>query len=309
VETIKLAYPAVSGDYPAACAALGFFDGVHRGHRDVIETAVRIAEKDNLTPAVMTFYPHPKEVLRGTPAEYLTTLEEKKQLLQDLGVKILYLIQFDENFASLSPQEFVDEFIINLNIRHVVAGFDYSYGHKGKGSMEAFRFHSRNQVEATTVAKFAENEVKISSTAVREALKMGDVEKAALYLGRFYKASGKVITGEKRGRTIGFPTANVEPPPKLLLPAPGVYTVAAEIEGQRFPGVANLGYKPTFHENDQSQTLEVHLFDFDSDIYGKEIQVEFHAHIRDEKRFNSVEELINQINKDAETARNYFQDK
>lgn len=306
METIELAYPAEDRGYPAACTALGFFDGVHRGHKNVIETAVKLAEQENLTPAVMTFYPHPKEVLRGQPAEYLTTLEEKKLLLQELGVKILYLVQFDEKFASLSPQEFVDQFIIGLNIKHVVAGFDYSYGHKGKGSMEAFQFHARNLVKATTVPKFAEGDEKISSTAVRTALKAGEVDRAWTFLGRPYRAGGKIISGEKRGRTIGFPTANIAPPPKLLLPAPGVYTVRAEVNGVSREGVANLGYKPTFHKGDHPQTLEVHLFDFKEDIYGKEMQVEFLVRLRGEIKFGSVDELVSQIRKDAEEAREYF---
>jgi riboflavin kinase / FMN adenylyltransferase len=308
LQTIELKHPLPAGVFPETCAALGFFDGVHRGHEEVIKRAIAAAYDKGMTPAVMTFFPHPKEVLRKEEAEYLTTLEDKKERLEALGVEILYLVQFDSSFASLSPQQFVDRFIIDLNIKHVVAGFDYTYGHKGKGTMDSFPFHARGLVETTTVEAFRDCDEKISSTAVRTALKNGDINKVSHYLGRHYTVKGKVVHGEKRGRTIGFPTANIEPSLKVLLPSAGVYAVMVEKGNSTYCGVANIGVKPTFHQDGTEKTLEVYFLDFSEDIYGETLKVEFIERLRGEEKFASVDELISQIQKDVEEARNVLSD-
>lgn len=306
VEIIELKHPFQHKKPAASACALGFFDGVHRGHRQVIRAACRTAEEKGLKKAVMTFYPHPKEVLRGEQAEYLTTLEQKIELLRAEGIDYLFLVTFSEEFAGLTPQQFVDEYVIGLQIKHVTAGFDYSFGHKGKGTMETFPFHSRGQVSSETVDEFQENDQKISSTAVRQCLHNGDVEMAATLLGRHYEIKGTVVHGEKRGRTIGFPTANVAIPVKQLAPANGVYAVTAEVDGFIHHGVANIGIAPTF-KSDGKRTLEVNLFDFDKDIYGRECNVSFLKHIRPEKKFGSADELKQQISADAEHARKHLQ--
>lgn len=303
MKIIELVHPvSAERQFEASVAALGFFDGVHQGHKQVIKKAISIAEEMNLSSSVMTFNPHPKEVLRKEKADYLTTLELKKKKIKALGVDILYIVTFDSEFASLSPQQFVDQYLIALNVKHVVAGFDYTYGQKGKGTMDSFSFHSRGIIKATTVRKWTEKNEKISSSAIRHALREGDTEKAARFLGEAYQVQGQVIHGEKRGRTIGFPTANVEVPPQVLLPASGVYAVKVLLEDRWLNGVANIGVKPTFHENSNTQTLEVFLFQFDADIYEKKLAVFFHDRIRGEVKFSSVEELKTQIAEDAAAA-------
>ncbi|MFC4735651.1 bifunctional riboflavin kinase/FAD synthetase [Bacillus daqingensis] len=305
MEIIELEHPIQPQKLEASACAFGFFDGVHRGHQQVIQAACKTADEKGLKKAVMTFYPHPKEVLRGEEAEYLTTLEQKVARLRDEGIDYLFLVTFSPEFAALTPQQFVDEYVIGLQIKHVTAGFDYSFGHKGKGTMDTFPFHSRGKVSSETVDAYLEDEQKISSTAVRNCLHEGDVETAALLLGRRYEIRGLIVHGAKRGRTIGFPTANVAIPEKQLAPANGVYSVKAEVDGTIYNGVANIGINPTFTSNGD-RTLEVHLFEFDGDIYGKECYVSFLKRIRAEKKFGSAEELKQQIAADAEEARQHM---
>ncbi|CAM3748546.1 bifunctional riboflavin kinase/FAD synthetase [Alkalicoccus chagannorensis] len=302
MKTLHLQHPVQQGGFDPSVCALGFFDGVHRGHQQVIQTAIDKARESGVHSAVMTFDPHPKEVLRGIDAGYITLLHEKEALCRDMGVDLFYVVRFDERFASLTPQQFVDQFILGLSITHVTAGFDYTFGQKGRGTMETFSFHSRGKVTSTTVDKFEEKGEKISSTAVRRALEEGNVPAAADALGRLHSVTGTVVEGEKRGRTIGFPTANVQVPRKKLLPADGVYAVKLMAEGKEYAAVANIGSKPTFHE-DHPQTLEVHVFDFDQDLYGKAVTVSFIDWVRGEKKFDSLEGLKAQIQADAEKAR------
>lgn len=294
-----------------AAVALGFFDGIHLGHQKVIKSALSKAKELGLASAVMTLDPHPSVVLRRTVqhVRYITPLSEKIRLLAFLGVDILYVVKFDMSFASLVPQDFVDQYIIGLNIKHVVAGFDYSYGSLGKGTMETLPFHSRQQFDQTVVEKYTANDLKVSSTYIRGQLNEGKVEELPQTLGRYYQVRGKVGHGEKRGRTIGFPTANVMLEDDYVIPRTGVYTVRMYVRGAWVNGVCNIGYKPTFHEqeNENLPSIEVHLLDFDQQIYGEEVIIEWHICIRQEKKFSGVEELVAQIRKDKVEAEEYFQ--
>jgi riboflavin kinase/FMN adenylyltransferase len=291
-------------------AALGFFDGLHLGHQKVIKSALEKAEELHMECAVMTLDPHPSVVLRKTVqhVRYITPLSEKIRILTALGVDTLYVVKFDLNFASLVPQDFVDEYIINLNIKHVVAGFDYSYGRLGKGTMETLPFHSRNQFDQTVIKKYTTNNHKVSSTYIRDQLKEGQVDRLPETLGRYYQVRGKVGHGEKRGRTIGFPTANIILSDDYVIPRTGVYAVRMLVKGIWKNGVCNIGYKPTFHQEKASlPSIEVHLFEFNDIIYEEEVIIEWHYCIREEKKFSGVETLIEQIKKDKQTAIDYLQ--
>ncbi len=294
-----------------ATTALGFFDGIHLGHQKVIKSALNKAKELGTASAVMTLDPHPSVVLRKTVqhVRYITPLSEKKRLLASLGVDILYVVKFDMSFASLVPQDFVDQYIIGLNIKHVVAGFDYSYGSLGKGTMETLPFHSRQQFDQTVVEKYTTNDLKVSSTYIREQLKEGKVDRLPNTLGRYYYVRGKVGHGEKRGRTIGFPTANVVLDDEYVIPKTGVYTVRMYVKDRWVNGVCNIGYKPTFHqkETETLPSIEVHLLDFNQQIYGEEVIIEWHNCIREEKKFSGVEALVAQIGKDKAQAEEYFQ--
>ncbi|RKL69040.1 bifunctional riboflavin kinase/FMN adenylyltransferase [Salipaludibacillus neizhouensis] len=311
MQIVKLKHPHTQMEFPETATALGFFDGVHRGHQEVILTAKKKANEMQLKSAVMTFFPHPKEVLRKTDKDdvyYLSTIKEKEKQISELGIDYLFIIEFDTAFSELSPQEFVDQYLIGLNINHVVAGFDYSYGRLGKGSMETLPFHSREKISQTTVDKITYEGEKISSTEIRHALLQGDIDKATTYLGRKYVIYGEVVHGEKRGRTIGFPTANIAYHEKVVIPTTGVYAVWLRVDKNWHRGVCNIGYKPTFHDpSNEIPTIEVHLFDFDGNLYDKEVSCSFVARIRGEKKFASVDDLIAQISKDKETARSLFE--
>ncbi|WP_420841230.1 riboflavin biosynthesis protein RibF [Evansella clarkii] len=308
LETIYTEHPDYPGELPDIALALGFFDGVHKGHKEVILKAKEEAEKRGFRSGVMTFFPHPKEVLRGEKVNYLTTLADKQKLIEDLGIDYLIVVKFNKNFSELTPQQFVDDYLIRLNVKHVVAGFDYSYGRLGKGTMETLPFHSRGKLTASVVEKVTSGEEKISSTNIRTALSDGNIEKVNKYLDRVYSVSGKVVEGEQRGRTIGFPTANVKPIERSCVPGTGVYVTELYTEGKWHRSICNIGYKPTFHDSSEGEpVIEVHILDFNKYIYGEEVAVRWHRKLRGEIKFSSVEDLIKQLHKDADQARDFFE--
>lgn len=314
MKTIYLEHPhnIAKTECPSTVMALGFFDGIHLGHQKVIKNAIQIANETERKSAVLTLDPHPSVVLgRGVQhIRYITPISEKKRVLEQLGVDILYIANFTHSFASLEPQQFVDQYIINLNVEHVVAGFDYSYGRLGKGTMETMPFHSRQLFSQTIVDKLSTGSEKVSSTLIRNQLMEGKVDKLPLTLGRNYSVNGTVAHGDKRGRKIGFPTANVQLNDEFLLPKTGVYAVELSFSGKTYKGVCNVGYKPTFYEDkDSIPSVEVHLFDFNQEIYGEEVTVAFFERIRSEKKFNSIDELVSQIQRDKESAIHYFSSK
>jgi riboflavin kinase/FMN adenylyltransferase len=288
--------------------ALGYFDGVHLGHQKVIHTAKNLARERKLKSAVMTFHPHPSVVLRKATShvEYITPLQEKARLLAAMGIDVLYVVEFSKEFAALLPQQFVDDYIIGLHVKHAVAGFDFTYGRLGKGTMETLPFHSRGEFTHTVVEKVALQEQKVSSTLLRGMIREGRMEDTEPVLGRRYTVTGTVVHGDKRGRQIGFPTANVEIK-DYILPATGVYAVKLGIHDRWYDGVCNVGYKPTFNE-ERKLSVEVHMFDFAAEIYGEQVVIEWHRRIRAEQKFNGVTELVAQIQRDKEQAQQYFHD-
>lgn len=289
--------------------AIGFFDGVHRGHQQVIQTAIEMAKKKNVKSAVMTFDPHPSIVLGGRREKvfYITPLKQKLEILEELGVDVTFVVQFTSELAKLSPEQFVEHFIRNLNVVHVTAGFDFTFGAFGKGNMELMKQLSKGDFGVTVVEKQQDDIDKISSTRIRAYLKEGDMEKAADLLGRPYQVPGIVIQGDKRGRTIGFPTANIQVSEGSFIPLVGVYAVKVLIQNVWHHGICNIGYRPTFKNPDDKQlSIEVHIFDFNKNIYGEEVVIGWFKRIREEKKFNSIDELKAQIEKDKETAIEYF---
>ncbi|WP_199228170.1 bifunctional riboflavin kinase/FAD synthetase [Salipaludibacillus keqinensis] len=311
MEIIRLKHPHAPLTLPDTVVALGFFDGVHRGHQKVIDVAKSEAKKRNIKSAVMTFFPHPKEVLRKEEQhtiQYLSPLPEKIELMEEMGIDYLFIVTFDRFFADLSPQQFVDQYLIDLNVKHVVAGFDYSYGRLGKGTMETLPFHSRSQFSHSVVDQVSHGDEKISSTEIRQALNEGNMSKVNDYLGRPFNISGKVVHGEKRGRTIGFPTANIDPVERTVVPAKGVYACMLISQGRaNLPSVCNVGYKPTFHDKSPLKpTIEVHVLNFNENLYDEHVQVVFLGRIRGEEKFDSIEGLKKQISADIEKAQQFY---
>lgn len=312
MKVIKLIHPHQFNrdDFPEMAMAFGYFDGVHLGHQRVINEAKRISFENGWKSAVMTFDPHPSVVLGKTVqhAEYITPLPAKIELIAGLGVDYLFVVQFTTDFSNLLPQEFIDQYVIGLNVRHVVAGFDFRYGRMGKGTMETIPFHSRNEFDYTVVPKFSLHNEKVSSTLIRSIIKSGEMERLAELLGGAYFVCGTVVHGDKRGRTIGFPTANVDTNGDYLLPPSGVYAVRIKIDEHWYNGVCNLGVRPTFYDkNVQMPSIEVHIFDFSGDIYGKRVTVQWYKRIRSEQKFPNIEALIGQIQKDKQEAVAFFE--
>lgn len=280
---------------------IGTFDGVHIGHKAIIEKLKEQAKKLNCESVIITFSPHPRMVVNNdSKILLLTTLEEKKELIEKLGVDKLYVINFTKNFAKKTYQEFLTETIVLKNkAKHLIIGYDHKFGKDRAGDKtNLMELTKENNIGITIVNPQEINGMVVSSTKIRNALLDGNLELANTMLGRNYKVNGKVIEGSKRGRTLGFPTANIEPYEKnKLLPQNGVYLVKVFLENREYPGVLNIGLRPTFN-NRVEPIAEVHLLDFNQDIYGTEISVEFIKRLRDEKKFNSKEELITQIKKD-----------
>ena len=310
MRTIELTYPHTLRieELQETVSAIGFFDGIHKGHQKVIETAVLQAKSNNMESAVITFHPHPSVVLKQDTqhVRYITPLREKKEILQQLNVDRLYIIKFNKELSLLSPQQFIDHFIIGLNIKHLIAGFDYTYGHKGQGNMESIATYANGAFSSTTIDKVELSNEKVSSTKIRGFLKSGKIEEVNLLLGRPLSLKGIVVEGDKRGRTIGYPTANLEVNPDALLPKSGVYAVKVFYKNVSYEGMANLGVKPTFNSDLVDPSVEVHIFDYNNDLYGEELKVEWHEFIREEKKFNSVDELVKQIENDEIVIREFF---
>jgi riboflavin kinase/FMN adenylyltransferase len=310
LEVIRLRFPnkITNVEYPPLALAMGYFDGVHLGHQKVILEAKKHAEEKGICSAVMTFDPHPSVVLGKSEQQiqYITPLSEKIKIIEKLGIDYLFIINFTTDFANLLPQEFIDQYVIGLNVMHAVAGFDFTYGRMGKGTMETLPFHSRNQFSFSIIPKLTQGDEKVSSTRIRNLLKQGRTDSLLSLLGRFYTTSGIVIHGDKRGRTIGFPTANVEINDDYIIPPLGVYAVRMKVETEWYNGVCNIGYKPTFNKEALLPSVEVHLFNFNEDIYGQEVVIQWHLHLRKEHKFSGIEELVAQIERDKQNSLNYF---
>lgn len=308
METIHLTYPltaeTIADTAKPQILAIGQFDGLHLGHASVIETAVRLAAEAGLPSAVMSFHPHPKEVMKkGDYEGYLTPPEEKERILRGMGVDYLYVVEFNDAFSRVSPHNFVCGMLMPLQIQTAVVGFDFRFGYRGEGHASMLRELSEDSLEVNIVPPFLIEGEKVSSSDIRKALQEGNVRLVDRWLGRPYAMKGTVMHGEKRGRKLGFPTANLQLDEHFVLPAKGVYAVRANYGGTALSGVMNVGVKPTFHDNVSRPSLEVHLFDFNGQLYGESLLVEVIDFIREERKFNGIDELIAQITKDAETAK------
>lgn len=311
MEIINIHHPYKQEQIPnePIVLALGFFDGVHKGHQQVILEAKRQAEKHNAKLAVMSFNHHPSIVFQKLDAEtmrYLSIMDRKIELMENLGVDYFYVIEFTYDFGTLKPQEFVDQYIVGLHAKAVVAGFDYTYGPKTIADMAHLPQYAKNRFAIVEVSpQVSENKEKISSTRIREALDTGDLAKANSMLGYTYQFGGHVMHGDARGRELGFPTANIKVQKNVRLPKTGVYVVSIRVQGEWYQGMASIGYNITF-EKDREKTVEVNIFDFDKMIYGEKVTVRWHHYLRDEVKFTGIEGLIEQLDQDKIDTETFF---
>lgn len=287
-------------------ATLGFFDGVHIGHKAILQKVINEAEQSGSTPLLLTLWPHPRMVLRKDNSNILliNTLEEKTGLLARYGMEHFVVIPFTEALAEYSAEEFFKKYFVEwLNIRKLIVGYDHHIGKNGSGDFETMLALGRKyNIEVERVDAMKQSDISISSTKIRKLVEEGDVRGAASFLGYSYFITGNVVMGFQLGRKIGFPTANIEVNDQhKLIPADGVYAVVVEGEGFKKDGMINIGYRPTISK-DQHKTIEVNIFDFDQSIYGTSITVRFVERIRSEMKFDGIEMLKEQLAKDKQTA-------
>ena len=287
---------------------IGKFDGVHLGHQAVLSQVVEKAKELGLPSTVMVFEPQPEELFtpEKAPAR-LSLLRDKYTQLKALGIDRLLCVKFDRRFASFSAKDFVEGLLVNkLGIKFLVVGDDFRFGRGRVGDFATLVEEGEKcQFDVVSTQSFRLEDCRISSTAVRDALSQNNFDLAQQMLGRPFAIAGKVLHGDKRGRTIGFPTANVLLK-RCKAPVNGVFAVIVSVAGRQYPGVANIGHRPTV--NGQRSQLEVHLFDFNSDLYGQFISVALVCKIREEMKFDSFELLHQQIQKDAKAARKLLSD-
>ncbi|MBI4797141.1 MAG: bifunctional riboflavin kinase/FAD synthetase [Desulfarculus sp.] len=291
--------------YPRPVVTIGNFDGVHRGHQALFAKVLERAAALNGTSLALTFEPHPMRVLRpAVNLPLITPLKQKLELIQALGIQVVLCARFDEDFARLSADDFVDKLLVGrLGVAEVVVGYDFAFGHKGLGDMDLLRQKARRWGFAVhEVGPVIVDDLPVSSTRVRQVVRASDAAGARRLLGRHYRVSGRVVRGFGRGaRLLGFPTANLRCEDELL-PGSGVYAVLAELEpGVLRPGVTNIGHNPTFANG--GITVETHVLDLDQDLYGHDMTLHFVEYLRGERRFASVEELAAQIRSDVAQSR------
>lgn len=286
---------------------IGTFDGVHLGHQKVIARLKEFARKHNGESVIFTFHPHPRLVTAPNEGNLrlLTTIEEKKQLFEKLGIDHLIVYPFTKTFSELSYSSFVKNILVDkLKTRCLVVGYDHRFGKNREGSFEYLKECAKSyNFKIEKLDALLIDEAHVSSTRIRNALEDGDVEQANKFLGYRFTLHGTVVEGQRVGRKMGFPTANIEASdPHKLIPGYGVYAVEIILSGEKYGGMLNIGTRPTFNNNADNRSIEVHIFNFSGDIYNKEITLIFEAKIRNEKKFSGPEALVEQLKKDKETA-------
>lgn len=292
--------------FPNPVLTIGNYDGIHIGHKKIIEKVKEKALMINGTPMLMTFYPHPVSVVKPDKILCLITpLNVRKRLIEESGIDVLFVLPFTEEFRLLTPQEFVENILVDkLGIKGLIVGYDFKFGRGGKGDTQLLKQLSGTYgfffevVEAVTL-----DGEKIGSNRIRKLIMEGDVKKAELFLGRPHMIEGKVVHGDGRGKGIGFPTINLKTDYELI-PKDGVYISEVEINGKMFPSVTNIGYNPTFDVKKLS--VETHILDYSGDLYGADLTLYFHERIRGEIKFDGADALMNQIAMDIKITKEYF---
>jgi riboflavin kinase / FMN adenylyltransferase len=285
--------------------AIGVFDGVHLGHQSVISTSTSHARSANGTPVVITFDPHPLKVLRPQKAPHLLTATQHKiALIRDLGVEHLLVIPFDKNFAATPPENFIEQLVMDSNpLGEICVGHEWSFGKDRRGNLDLLKkLGAQFDFHVIAIPPVKVDGTVVSSTAIRRAVEKGDLATAATMLGRDYTILGTVVSGSKIGKKLGYPTANLSAHSEQF-PPNGVYFAEATLDGALYPGVVNLGYRPTVSSGKPERVLEIYLLDFDRDIYGKDVEVRFIRYLRPEQKFDSLEALVRQIERDVRQAR------
>jgi riboflavin kinase / FMN adenylyltransferase len=307
-QTLDTFYEIKPGLLKHASLALGFFDGVHPGHEVVIRQAVEEAQRLGVEPAVVTFKEHPRSLTQGKAPQLLTLIDQRLELFEQLGIKAALVLSFTEELCRLAPADYVQSVLVEcMGAKALSVGFNHRFGRNRIGDAELLRELGKKFGYTVHVAGEVIIEGgPVSSSRIRQAITHGYVDAAQRLLGRPFAIGGAVAHGEGRGHTIGFPTANITIPEEQVEPAIGVYVVVVRLpDGQRLRAVVNIGRRPTFGNAGQI-TTEVHVLDYDGDLYGKTLQLEFLKHLRPEQKFDGIDQLKAQITRDVEETRAYF---
>ena len=294
-------------DMKPSVATVGVFDGVHVGHQMLLRRVVELARARDAKAVVVTFDRHPLELLNPKIApQLITTLRQRASVFEELGIDVLLVLRFDENFRQFPAEDFIHRVLVAaLGAVHLVVGANFRFGHGGTGTVEMLRQLGAEygfDVDVFTLLEGSVGDDAVSSSLIRRQIADGQVERVAEELGRPFRLEGHVVKGAGRGRALGIPTANLELPPKMILPKVGVYAGWMEHEGERHPAVINVGYNPTF-EDRSTPIVEVHVLEFDADLYGKVVGVEFTHRLRDELKFPDAESMMKEIRVDIAKAR------
>ena len=279
---------------------IGQFDGVHIAHQQLIKRVRDIAKERNLKSGIITFNPHPDYVLKKRNENtYLTPLQEKIEFIEKLNLDYLIIIDFNEEVASLNPRDFIQTYLLPIGVKVVVCGYDFRYGAGGQGNINTLKKDADNLIDVEVISQICYHHEKVGSTLIRDLLQQGKVDEVYHILGRYYQISGTVVSGNKIGRSLDIPTANLQIRDDFADVLPGVYGVLVTVYDKRYLGLCNLGHNPSFNYR-PTMRLETHIIDFDEDIYGQIITIEFVMRIRSEQKFNSKEEFVEQIKRDKE---------
>ena len=296
------------GKFPAIGLTIGNFDGVHIGHRELLKKIKAECENKNLLFVVVTFIPHPQKILQPDKERFLiNSYEQRRGLLEELGVNVLVEMKFTRDFSTLKAEEFLSRYLLSYsNLKDFYLGYDFAFGANKEGGHDLVHSICRPYgVDVEVQPKFEFEGKVVSSSLIREKLQSGKIDEVEDLLGRAFHLEGVVVKGEGRGKKIGFPTANIQVSQDLIIPQKGVYVTRTIYKGMTYNSVTNIGNNPTFNEMIQLH-IETHLFDFNTDIYGEVLEIQFLHKLRDEKKFSTVNELINQIKTDVEKAKNFL---
>ena len=281
-------------------ATIGTFDGIHIGHQKILNSLARFAKENSLKSVVITFDPHPRKIInKKNSIELINTIEEKKEKLKTLGIDYLIVQKFDEKFSETEANKFVEILKNNINIKKLIVGYDHRFGKNRNADINDLKKYGKElNFEVIEIDALEIKEVNISSTKIRSAIQDGNIRLANSYLGYNFFLSGEVVKGHSRGKELGFPTANLKIDEDKIIPKNGVYLVKSKIDHQDIYGMMNIGYNPTF--NNKSKKIETHFFNLNKNLYGKIIKIELLEYIREEKRFETVDDLIQRLKLDRE---------
>ncbi len=284
-------------------AAIGFFDGLHKGHKKLVDETIKQAKKNNMKATLITFSPSPESVLANKPENLLSTIEERKKIANSLGIEVMIILRFSKELSELEPIDFYNRIIKTLNVSHLVCGSDFRFGYRGSGNVETLK--NIENLGLTVVSDIDFKDKRVSSTRIKEGLQKGEIELVNEMLGYEYELNGFVKHGRKKGRTIGFPTLNLLIEKNKIVPRDGVYVGISTIKGENYMSTINIGHNPTINTVEH-KSVESYVHNYNQDTYGQKVSFKILHYIRCEKKFASVSELIKQMHKDIETTETYF---